>query len=219
MCTEFSIAVSGSNNKIAIIWDLRKKKLLRVLDKHNGAVVSVSINNVCGHVLTLTHNEIRLYTINGVLLAVSDMCLIGNLRPKALNVLALPLGDWQDGVIAVTGHETGFLIAWKVANRKLSKFSYNVQNASESSELVSIGCREITGIPLLKTHRSDISVLKLGHLNSPSGNTLPLIPKVFNGEGGYELLVGDLDGYYSRWMAPKLDQIDSSELQRIFPKE
>ncbi len=192
-----------------MLWDIRRVKLLRVLGRHLGPVVSVSINGVCGNILTLTASELRLYSINGVLLSSSSICLIGNSRPRALMVLAVPLGDWQDGIIAVTGHEAGFIVVWRYGSNRYAMSGSPKDGTS----------KEIIGIPLIKTHRSDITILRICNLEKHNLSSNSAVPRVFEGEGGHELLAGDLDGCYSRWAPAQLDEIDPDELQRIFSKE
>jgi 23S rRNA C2498 (ribose-2'-O)-methylase RlmM len=62
--------------------------------------LSVSINPVNGYLFTLTAKELRVYTINGDLLAMSLMADPSNTKPKAKVVMALPIGEWQDGFVA-----------------------------------------------------------------------------------------------------------------------
>jgi hypothetical protein len=63
--TEFQIIISGGIDGMVCIWDIRNMKLIRILDKHIGSVLSVSINQISGCILTLTSSEIRYYSING----------------------------------------------------------------------------------------------------------------------------------------------------------
>ena len=116
---EFSIALSGSEDRTAMLWDIQRMKLLRVLGRHLGPVISVSINNVCGYLATLTSTELRLYTINGELLCSANMNDVSNPKPRARAVLCLPIGEWQDGIVCVTGHETGLICLWKVRTSRV----------------------------------------------------------------------------------------------------
>jgi WD40 repeat protein len=183
-----------------MVWDIKGFKLLRILDQHSGPVVSVSVNPVNGYIYTLTAKELRLYTINGDLLATSFMTEPSNPKPKARVVMALPIGEWQDGFVAVTGHDAGHVYLWKLV---ISIVPNEVGNRV---------IREFEPFPLPKTHRSDITVLRL--CSSNSSKTKSLIPRVYEGENFYELLIGDNEGYASRWAPGKLEQLSPSELQR-----
>lgn len=200
MCTEYSIVVSGSTDQTAMVWDIRGFKLLRILDQHSGPVLSVSINQVNGYICTLTARELRLYTINGALLASSLLSDPTNPKPRGRIVMSLPIGEWQDGFTAVTGHESGHVYLWKL--------NITTVPHEDGNKVI----REFEPFSLPKTHRHDISVLRLG---SPSiSKTKALIPRTFEGENFYELLIGDTDGYVSRWAPGKLEQLSTSELQR-----
>jgi WD40 repeat protein len=184
-----------------MVWDIRGFKLLRILDQHTGPVLSVSINPVNGYLFTLTAKELRVYTINGDLLATSLMADPSNTKPKAKVVMALPIGEWQDGFVAVTGHDAGHVYLWKMTIRTNSN--------EEKNKII----RELEPFPLPKTHRSEITVLRLC---SPfvSKSKTGLLPRVYEGENAYELLIGDSEGYASRWAPGKLEQLSPSELQR-----
>ena len=77
---------------------------------------TVSCNEQSGDILTLWANEIRLWNVNGVLLARQDMSLgVGVGRHLAVTkALFLPREPWQDGVAVVTGHENGGLCLWSI---------------------------------------------------------------------------------------------------------
>jgi WD40 repeat protein len=199
-----------------MVWDIRGFKLLRILDQHAGPVLSVSINPVNGYIFTLTARELRVYTINGDLLATSSMTDPSNTKPKAKVVMSLPIGEWQDGFIAVTGHDAGHVYLWKMAIRTAAGqrpaddgSTMTGGNASTSGHKV---YREFEPFPLPKTHRSEITVLRLC---SPfTSKSKELLPRVYEGENSYELLIGDSEGYASRWAPGKLEQLSPSELQR-----
>jgi WD40 repeat protein len=202
ICTAYSIVVSGSEDRTAMVWDSRGAKLLRVLDNHSGTVLSVSVNAISGNIATLTAGELRLYSINGELLSRATMHGDGQqVKHKARVVLCPPSGSWQDGIVAVTGHENGHVFLWKL---KIS--------ISEDEEGHRRVVRELVSFSLTKVHRADITVLRL--CPSATSKSPHVITRVFNGDCAYELVVGDADGAGSRWAPGKLEQLSPSELQQ-----
>ena len=200
-CSAYSIVVSGSADRTAMVWDSRGAKLLRVLGGHSGSVVSVSVNAVSGHIATLTSGELRLYSINGDLLSSVTLQSHKQSRPKARVVMCPPSGDWQDGIVAVTGHEGGYVYLWKL--------KVSVSKMDDGHRCV---VRELMSYSLTKVHRADITVLRL--CPAVTVKAAPIISRVYNGECMYELLVGDAEGVASRWAPGRLDQLSPSELQQ-----
>jgi WD40 repeat protein len=194
------MVVSGSSDQTVMVWDIRGMKLLRILDRHAGPVVAVSINSVNGSLCTLTSRELRLYTVNGELLATGNMNDNSSPKPRARVVLAPPGGEWQDGYVAVTGHDAGHVYLWKM----------NVSIIPQENGKKVL--RELEAFALPKAHRSDITVLRL--CTAAQTKSKPLIPRTYEGENMYELLVGDSEGFASRWTPGKLEQLNPNELQR-----
>jgi WD40 repeat protein len=213
ICASFSLVVSGSEDRTAMVWDCSSQpKLLHVLDNHKGPVVSVSINPICGSITTLTTYELRLYNVNGVLLAsvnfLDAISRMNNAKPtfKLMGkvVLAPPCGEWQhDAVVAVTGHTTGHVLLWKLACSTLD-------DDVKSGNMARVQ-RELVPFVLSQTHSAPISTLRLCPSVVTKSNSFILKP--FDGENNYELLVGDTDGYVSRWAPAKLDHMSPTELQ------
>ena len=73
-------------------------KLLRILDRHTGPVISVSVNSVSGDICTLTTKELRIYSINGQILAAASFSDSSSPKPRGRVVLCPPSGEWQDGI-------------------------------------------------------------------------------------------------------------------------
>ena len=93
---------------------------------HDNSLISVSINNISGHIVTLTRTCLYLYTVNGHPL--SRMTISHNtpmrnsefsMMTSATIGIAIPTADWQEGVEAVTGHESGLVCLWKL--RRIAK--------------------------------------------------------------------------------------------------
>jgi len=202
ICVNFSVVVSGSEDRTAMVWDLRGSKLLRVLGHHSGPVISVGVNSISGNIVTLTAGELRLYSLNGELLSSASMIEESAVKHRARVVLCPPSGDWQDGVVAVTGHDNGYVYLWKLKVNTVER---------ENGERRVV--RELVSYALTKIHRVNICSLKL----SPAvfNKSKPLLPRVYEGENMYELLVGDTQGFVSRWAPGKLDHLTPVELQQV----
>lgn len=65
----FNIIASGSSDCGVILWDLRTRAFLRELAGHMYPVDKVAINSANGNVMTATTQELRVWSINGDLLA------------------------------------------------------------------------------------------------------------------------------------------------------
>ena len=121
MSVSYGLIVSGSNDKCAIIWDMFTGRMVQMLSNHDGPVISVSINQLSGHVMTLTRTRLYLFTVNGVLLASTSLCspfpLFNSeftcMFPATVGI-AVPTPDWREGVEVVTGHEGGLVCLWKM---------------------------------------------------------------------------------------------------------
>jgi len=231
MSLEYEIVVSGSNDRTACVWDTRTIKLLRVLDpKHTGPVVSVSISPISGNIASITSSELRLYTLNGAILASYDFLMapsIGLSLSSSLStasstaatteekrvtmtparvVLAPPCADWQDGVVAVTGHNNGFIYLWKV------KTSIQRGDDDRQSKLV----RTLVPTAPAKTHRGDITSLRL--CQTVFSKSKEIVERSFDDAGSLDLLVGDVDGFVSRWTSLRLEQLPQTDLQSVLQK-
>lgn len=236
---EYSIVVSGGLDNIVCVWDYRLKRMLRILSDHKGPVISVSISCVSGFIATLTTEQLRLYSINGELISYVNPSQPSNNRISGtgiLNmptvVLATPCGLWQDGVVLITGHKGGYFYLWKLrkpiidyslseddnnesfnvnntknvnVNRKIHSY-ITVKNESKSRELY------ISSIPT-KTHKANITVLKL--CSTATSKVKEIVTKSFEDSHSLDLLVGDEDGYVSRWAPIKLEQLPGTDLIQV----
>lgn len=110
----WSVVVTGSKDKTAIVWDLNRGTYVRSLRGHESGVHLVAIDEKTCHLATASGPEVRLWSINGELLA----CLAtsANLSEpvSSLNFLER---DYHVGRLAVvlTGHR-GRVIAWEAVS-------------------------------------------------------------------------------------------------------
>jgi hypothetical protein len=178
--------------------------MIRMLPHHAGPVLGVSIGSISGVITTITSSQLRVYTINGVLLSSFYFSLPDSetvsMTPGRV-VLAPPCAEWQDGVIAVTGHEQGYVYLWKL----------QIQRDDQVT-------RTLVPFPLTKTHRTDITSLRLCSNDFSNKRSKDLVTKCFDSYASFDLLVGDEVGYVSRWSPSTLDQLAPSDLHEIMNK-
>ena len=83
-----------------------------------------------------------------------------------------------------------------------------IKNESQLLELF------ITSIPT-RTHKASITILKLCSSNYTTLKSKEIISRTLEDKRYLDLLVGDNDGYVSRWSTLKLDQLTSFDLLSI----
>ena len=74
---EFNIVASGSKDMTAIVWDLRSRSYIRELCGHTSPITHVGINSSNGNITTIAGHEIRMWSINGDLLAATTLQTFG----------------------------------------------------------------------------------------------------------------------------------------------
>lgn len=181
MSLSYNVVVSGSSDRSLMLWDLKTSRLIRAVNHFDNCLLSVSINNLSGHIVALTKSSLYLFNINGGLLAKSflnhmvastGVDFVG-VTPATVGV-AIPTPDWLEGVEAVTGHEGGLVCLWKLRRIIAAHENSNVSDAEglqiSTNELDSPSnkpsgsrlqrelyvCSTITG-----THGYDITAVKL----------------------------------------------------------
>jgi WD40 repeat protein len=136
LCAEFHVVVSGSSDYSVYCWDYLSGKLLRSLEGHENPVVSVSVSSLSGYICTLTCSDLRVFSINGDPLA--NACYTGGVVGDASIfagrvVLAAACAEWQDGVTALTGHDNGQVLLWRIRREVDTKT--NTSNHSISIDI------------------------------------------------------------------------------------
>jgi hypothetical protein len=239
---EHNIVVSGAEDRTAMIWDVFTSKLIRVIAGYNNPVISVSINKLSGNIAVLTTAKLGIYTVNGALVSLislqdfnvnqtvpqdstgklssmhvatyssPNISMVFKMKPRI--VLAPPCADWQDGVVAVTGHEGGFVYLWKIQTIEATSVDtlpgLLVSPWDAESRPNSYVRRILVPYSTLRAHRADISVLRLCPWIVPKAKQF--IPRTFEGENGSELVIGDIDGNVSRWEVGRLEQMSVQDL-------
>lgn len=125
--TTFGSIVSGGADGKIIVWDLRTMTFLRQLNHpsnpcsaHEGfakcfPVKSVSINNKNGNIVTLLHSCIRVFDINGNLVARQSPNdeFDGNDMPTC--AISTDCPEWMEsGIVAISGHKNGLVRLWGI---------------------------------------------------------------------------------------------------------
>ncbi|RYH28826.1 hypothetical protein EON65_10735 [archaeon] len=239
--TEMNVIVSGSSGGYVCIWDSVQFALLYKISGFMGPVVSVSCNAVAGYVLVATADELRLYSVSGDLLSyeyfdiynedksgsakqtrtpgvglAGKLNVSGEVSAACTAMTAVPCGDWQDGVVAVTGHQDGSVHLWKLDSKLLEVPYPDVPQAarSRSQETCTIRRLFIACTPE-RAHRSEITCLRLCGAASSTAATSKsrdAICRAFGDSRSLDLLVGDQDGAVSRWTSLRLDQLSQPDL-------
>jgi hypothetical protein len=164
-----------------------------------------------------------------------------NVMNEPTVILVTPCLLGQDGVKLVTGHKGGYIYLWKLRKFTNNNNDENVDNRGQSSSSSSYKNHDntdnnrssgnkihsyktiknesqllelfITSIPT-RTHKASITVLKLCSTNYTI-KSKEIISRSLEDRRYLDLLVGDNDGYVSRWSTLKLDQLTSFDLLSI----
>ncbi|KAI8643957.1 hypothetical protein BD408DRAFT_137123 [Parasitella parasitica] len=107
----YSILVTGSEDKTAIIWDLNRKQYVKTLDGHENGVQIISINDTTGDIITCSGHIIRVWTVNGDLYLTKSAC------PSSESILSCifyerKLTEWNIKDVIITGHRRGTVKFW-----------------------------------------------------------------------------------------------------------
>ncbi|CBQ68488.1 related to WD repeat and FYVE domain-containing protein 3 [Sporisorium reilianum SRZ2] len=110
----WSVVLTGSKDRTAIVWDLNRGTYVRTLRGHDAGVHLVAIDEKTCHLATASGPEVRLWSINGELLA----CLETSANvSEPVASLSFFERDYHVGRLAVllTGHR-GRVIAWEAVS-------------------------------------------------------------------------------------------------------
>lgn len=131
---EFNLIMSGSADGTAILWDLRRKTYAREVGGHGSAVSHIGINSGSGNVTTVCRSDIRIWSINGDLLACAK--LEQHHMSRVTTLYCTRCDIWQDGVSIITGHSYGMIGCWKIVypSDQLAKASQKEISSEKATE-------------------------------------------------------------------------------------
>ncbi|RQM23603.1 hypothetical protein B5M09_003639 [Aphanomyces astaci] len=179
----FNVILSGSKDGSAIVWDLRMRRYLRDLRGHDAPLRQVGVNAANGNLVTITTSQLRLWSINGDLLA------------AATAALCTTCDVWQNGVVLVTGHANGTIACWGVKYPTDAKdvrgggtttSSFVVSKPSERGGMAKkvdavVPSCQLVVMKLLVEHRASVTALALT-------------------VDQRQVISGDADGWCMRWV-------------------
>jgi hypothetical protein len=114
----WSIAVSGSRDRTAIIWDLSRYVYVKHLPGHAGPVAAVTINDLTGDIVTCAGSWLYIWDIAGRLLASIDtntVCPPPTPQPKQQQILCVAcsqMNEWDRENVIMTGSSDGVVRMW-----------------------------------------------------------------------------------------------------------
>ncbi|OQR94405.1 hypothetical protein ACHHYP_01322 [Achlya hypogyna] len=188
----FNIVLSGSRDLTAIVWDLRSQSYLRELGGHATPLLRVGINSTNGNLMTATADELRLWSINGDLLACAHLPALG-LPPLTVAVMTR-CDVWQAGVVVVTGHANGTIACWGL--QYPSDASPDAKK-DEPSEVSVRSPRQLKPMAVANEEKATPScrlyVMKLLLEHRAAVTALVVTPDQ------RQLISGDADGFCTRW--------------------
>lgn len=241
--TAYSCVVSGCLDGLMCMWDYRMKRMIRLINVSQ-PLLSVSISHISGQVVALTTKRLFVFGLNGDLMGYADVSKPSGFQTKPSDpadstlrypdgiemskmapptvAIAVSSAEWQNGIVAVTGHKGGQILLWK-----LDKIDCSLVQTSESSKMSSRDAsssrpysttvctsivRPLNVVSVLpKTHKADITSLRLCPSGGLSKNK-DMVMKTYEDSRLLDLLVGDTEGFVSRWASAKLDQLAQAEL-------
>ena len=116
----WSIAVSGSRDRSAIIWDLSRYTYVKHLPEHAGPVATVAINDTTGDIVTCAGSWLYLWDIGGRPLASIDtnaVCPPLSPQPKQQQILCVTcsqMNEWDRENVIMTGSSDGVVRMWSL---------------------------------------------------------------------------------------------------------
>eukprot|EP00094_Tigriopus_californicus_P005213 TCALIF_05026-PB protein Name:"Similar to WDFY3 WD repeat and FYVE domain-containing protein 3 (Homo sapiens)" AED:0.04 eAED:0.04 QI:7/0.93/0.68/1/1/1/16/134/3650 len=113
----WNIAVSGSRDRTAIIWDLSRYCYVKHLSGHCGPIAAVTINELTGEIVTCAGSWIYLWDINGRLQASVNMAASSpssHMSQQILCVCCSQFSEWDRENVIMTGSSDGVVRMWSV---------------------------------------------------------------------------------------------------------
>ena len=116
----WSVAVSGSRDRSAIIWDLSRYVYIKHLPDHVGPVATVAINDLTGDIVTCAGSWLYVWDIGGRPLASIDtntLCPPLSPQPQQQQILCVAcsqMNEWDRENVILTGSSDGVVRMWSM---------------------------------------------------------------------------------------------------------
>ena len=112
--TSWGIAVSGSRDTTAIIWDLSRWTYIKNLPGHAGPVAAVNINELTGDIVTCAGSWLYLWDVNGNLTSKVDTAVSLESGSQILCVAQSQYNEWDRQNVIMTGSSDGVVRMWSL---------------------------------------------------------------------------------------------------------
>jgi len=123
-------------------------------------------------------------------------------------VVATSCPEWQNGVVAISGHDNGKVCLWS-----LQPLSNEGDGVRRSSDEGLGGTNSVTsatgGLAPLGRQLKVMQILQQGAHVTP-------VTALRVGKDQRDIVIGDASGRLSRWSSVKLDQLTEKELTELF---
>ncbi|GAB5029584.1 wd repeat and fyve domain-containing protein 3 [Nannochloropsis oceanica] len=237
VAAQLGILLSGGADRLAVAWDVRDFTSQRVLVGHASPVTSVSINKRTGDMVTLGGVDIRVWSVTGEPLA--QVSAIAVVKEVPTCVVATDCPEWQNGVVAVTGHDNGKLCLWGLQNLSDDMPGRSVIDGEVTAAVVAMagegspggggegGRRDRVCKSSGDESNSGEEEVDVGsNTGTTQGRQLRVmqilqgvhtasITAIRVGRDQRDLAVGDAMGRCSRWASVRLDQLPEKEIMEL----
>ncbi|GAA5921426.1 hypothetical protein JCM3775_003043 [Rhodotorula graminis] len=120
----YSIIVSGSTSGVAVLWDLNRLKPVRLLDGHGGPVHVVAISETTGDFATCAGSILRIWSVNGVLLASRSM------GSATQHITALAWSKSETAPVVAVGLSNGQVVVLKRSQASSTSSGWSLEVVS-----------------------------------------------------------------------------------------
>ncbi|KAJ3427562.1 beige/beach-related [Anaeramoeba flamelloides] len=142
ICLNYCIFVTVSQDKKCLIWDLNKKRLIRKIDNFKNPLTIVKINQVNGDILCCEANRMKLFTLNGELLAQKKF---KNYKKDSISsALIARIDKLQDNFAYVVGHVSGYLSFYRLIKNSNQNIKFSFHKVYASNQFFANPIRHLT---------------------------------------------------------------------------
>lgn len=110
LCQQWSLIVTGSDDRSVILWDLNTLEFVRQLPDAPSAVTVVHVDEMSGDVVVAAGTSLSVWSINGDCLASTSTS--GHIGEAVTSITTPVLPSWMDAAWYLTGHRSGLIKLW-----------------------------------------------------------------------------------------------------------